>query len=289
MTPAYDVIDSGRRTLLRAVATMGIAVTAGSVPTQARLQDEGDADIRLEGRTTGWVGIEPAAIDGDRNPTLELEVGETHVLVWENGDGVGHNFVIEDADGEIVLETEIMSGTGETQTVEFTAEEGMAEYFCAPHPQSMRGEIELVDAADEGDGADAEDESAMEFAAVVDDLYTFTLEDDGWFQQESLAETDGEDDPNPTLELEAGGVYVIRWTNELEGDESGTEDESETDDSVAELVLETDDGEEYLRADALEVGETGAVTFTAPAELATYRDETTGAQGDLDISTNGDS
>ncbi|OVE84145.1 cupredoxin domain-containing protein [Natronolimnobius baerhuensis] len=312
MTTSHAHTGTLRRTLLRAAAATGLAVGIGSATTQARLQD--DADIVLEGRTTGWVGVEPDDIDGERNPTLELEAGTEYVLVWENEDGVGHNFVIEDDDGENLVETEIISGSGETQTVEFTAEEGMAEYYCAPHPQSMRGDVELGDAGEDEDEdtADDPDETVLEFAAVVEEHFEFTLEDDGWILEESDEidaddedlEADDEneqtDDVNPTLELEAGSAYVLTWTNDLEASEETDTDAEETDEDDAEetatdnadddleeqateLVLETDDGEEFLRSEALEVGETGAITFAAPPELVTYRDEETGAEGEIEV------
>lgn len=146
-----------RRRLLQATAA-GAAATLGVTITTAQTEHE----IELEGATTGWIGRLPEEIEGERNPTLELVDGETYTLRWENVDGVGHNFVIEDEDGEEqFVETEIISGSGETQEVEFTAEEGMAEYFCAPHPQQMRGDIELVADREGGDDevADVDDET----------------------------------------------------------------------------------------------------------------------------------
>ncbi|ELY26728.1 blue (type 1) copper domain-containing protein [Natrialba magadii ATCC 43099] len=116
--------------------------------TTALAQDGENNQIELLGRTSGWIGSYPDDIADERNPTLELVEGEEYTLIWENEDGAGHNLVIEDEAGEEnFVETDIISGTGETQEVEFTAEEGMAEYYCAPHPQAMRGQIELVDEA----------------------------------------------------------------------------------------------------------------------------------------------
>ncbi|ELY98577.1 blue (type 1) copper domain-containing protein [Natrialba chahannaoensis JCM 10990] len=126
--------------------------------TTALAQDGEDSQIELLGRTSGWIGSSPDDIAEERNPTLELVEGEEYTLIWENEDGAGHNFVIEDEEGEEnFVETELISGTGETQEVEFTAEEGMAEYYCSPHPQSMRGDIELVDEANDEE-EDVEDE-----------------------------------------------------------------------------------------------------------------------------------
>jgi uncharacterized cupredoxin-like copper-binding protein len=108
--------------------------------------DGGDeeADFRLGGEASGWVGRAPERIQDETNPTLELEAGTEYTLVWENGDGIQHNFAIEDADGEDLLATEFVQEAGATQTVTFTASEEMAEYYCQVHPDSMRGTVETV-------------------------------------------------------------------------------------------------------------------------------------------------
>ncbi|UTF52256.1 cupredoxin domain-containing protein [Natronosalvus rutilus] len=104
--------------------------------------DEGD--FRLLGNAAAWMGDAPDAIADTENPPLELEEGTEYVLVWENVDGQQHNFAIEDENGENLLASELMGEDGATQTVEFTATEAMAEYYCQVHPNSMRGSIELV-------------------------------------------------------------------------------------------------------------------------------------------------
>lgn len=74
---------------------------------------------------------------------MPLEEGTEYTLVWENGDGLQHNFAIEDENGEDLLATDLMSQQGETQSVTFTASAEMAEYYCQVHPTSMRGSIEV--------------------------------------------------------------------------------------------------------------------------------------------------
>ncbi|QSW99736.1 cupredoxin domain-containing protein [Haloterrigena alkaliphila] len=105
--------------------------------------DGGDADFQLVGEASAWQGAAPDAISGEANPTLQLEAGTEYALVWENGDGLQHNFAIEDANGEDLLASELVSEQGATQTVTFTASEEMSEYYCQVHPQSMRGGIEV--------------------------------------------------------------------------------------------------------------------------------------------------
>lgn len=101
------------------------------------------ADFRLVGNTQGWEGAAPEGIAGETNPTMELEAGTEYALVWENGDGLQHNFAIQDSNGEDLLSTELVSEQGATQTVTFTASEEMAEYYCQVHPSSMRGSVDM--------------------------------------------------------------------------------------------------------------------------------------------------
>jgi glucose/arabinose dehydrogenase len=134
-----------RRRFLQTAAVTGVA-TAFSGVGAAQFEDE---RIELGALSDGWVGQAPEEIDGVQNPTLNLEEGETYEVVWQNLDGVGHNFVVIGAEGEHLLETEIMAEGGETQSVEFEAELEMAEYYCGPHPQTMRGEITIDDPAEQ--------------------------------------------------------------------------------------------------------------------------------------------
>ncbi|PCR90230.1 PQQ-dependent sugar dehydrogenase [Natrinema ejinorense] len=128
-----------RRTVLQSSAAVAIA---GLAPT-ATAQEALPGEFELGGRVSGWIGQSPDSIADERNPTLQLEAGQEYTLTWENLDGASHNFNIEDEDGNDLVSTELVSSTGDTQTVEFTAEEAMAEYYCGPHPSSMRGDIEF--------------------------------------------------------------------------------------------------------------------------------------------------
>ncbi|MDF9746064.1 cupredoxin domain-containing protein [Natrinema salsiterrestre] len=115
----------------------------GSQETDENGETDAEADIRLVGETQGWQGEAPDDISGTENPTLELEEGTEYVLVWENGDGLQHNFAIEDETGEDLLASEFMGDEGSTQTVTFTASAEMAEYYCQVHPDSMRGSVDV--------------------------------------------------------------------------------------------------------------------------------------------------
>ncbi len=94
-----------------------------------------------------WVGQEPDEIADEANPTLEVESGESYAVEWENGIGrhqpeaegqvyeplPGHNFVIASGGDTNQWNTYVRSNfldeEGDTQTVEFVAEEEMAVYL----------------------------------------------------------------------------------------------------------------------------------------------------------------
>ncbi|GAB3668408.1 cupredoxin domain-containing protein [Halopiger thermotolerans] len=103
-----------------------------------------DADIRLLGDASAWRGVAPDAIADAENPTLALEAGTEYALVWENADGLQHNFAIEDENGDDVLASEFVGEEGATQTVTFTATAEMAAYYCQVHPETMRGSLEVA-------------------------------------------------------------------------------------------------------------------------------------------------
>lgn len=94
-----------------------------------------------------WRGEAPEEIEGETNPTLELEAEETYAVEWENGIGrrhdegemepgeklPGHNFVIAEGGDVDQWNTHVRSAftdeEGETQTVEFLAKEEMEVYL----------------------------------------------------------------------------------------------------------------------------------------------------------------
>ena len=78
---------------------------------------------------------------GQTDPTLQADTEDA--LVWENADGLRHNFAIQDGNGEDLLASEFVGEEGATQTVTFTASPEMAEYYCQVHPRSMRGTLDV--------------------------------------------------------------------------------------------------------------------------------------------------
>ncbi len=110
-----------------------------------RYDRQGSAtEFRFGGATAGWQGRAPSRIEGESNPTLNLEAGNSYRVVWENVDGAPHNFVIQDADGNRIVGTEVYSSQGETVTLSFQATEEMARYICTVHPNTMVGDVEIA-------------------------------------------------------------------------------------------------------------------------------------------------
>ncbi|MFC4552748.1 MULTISPECIES: PQQ-binding-like beta-propeller repeat protein [Halorussus] len=102
-----------------------------------------DTEFVFGGGISGWHGRQPKRIEGQVNPTLNLEAGNRYRVRWENIDGAPHNFVIQDADGNRLMGTEVYSSQGATVTLVFTATEEMSQYICTIHPNSMVGDMQV--------------------------------------------------------------------------------------------------------------------------------------------------
>ncbi|MDG5818906.1 hypothetical protein [Natronococcus sp. A-GB7] len=148
-----------RRTVLKAAgASLLVTTTAGcfggngddddddggAEETDDGYEIEPGTTILFEGRTSGWVGLEPEAIAEEQNPTLILQEGEEYEIGWPEGDGSRHNIEIWDEDGDVVedYETDLTDDPGDDQILAITATEEMAAYRCRPHG-SMEGEIRV--------------------------------------------------------------------------------------------------------------------------------------------------
>lgn len=104
-----------------------------------------DTEITFSGQQSGWEGLSPDEIDGEQNPTLILQEGETYNIGWTEGDDIEHNFEIRDSDDEVVddYETDVTAEPDEDQILEIEVTSEMANYVCQPHDGSMRGEIQV--------------------------------------------------------------------------------------------------------------------------------------------------
>lgn len=139
-------LTQSRRRFLETATAVGVLGNAAAL-TGAQTQT-----FRLGGVTEAWQGRAPSSIEGEANPTLQLQAGKDYAIIWENVDGQPHNVAILDANEKEIVGTEIISGQGKTQTLEFTATEEMVEYYCAVHPTSMRGDVEIGEGGAGGDG-----------------------------------------------------------------------------------------------------------------------------------------
>lgn len=229
-----------RRRLLAAGAVLGIA---GGVGGLVGAQEEA-ADIELEGEMGGWIGVAPDGIDGETNPTLDLETGEEYTVVWTNADEMPHNFVIEDQEESTLVETEVINEG--SQTVTFTATEEMAEYYCGVHPETMRGELAVTTGED---GTDTQDE------AETDD------------PDESVAnDTDGDEGTG----MDDYGTDDEEGETDDDGEAEETETDDETDGSETDTDGDADQAVELPReyranlsgdAHGIETDMTGTATF----------------------------
>ncbi|WP_254861933.1 twin-arginine translocation signal domain-containing protein [Halovivax gelatinilyticus] len=153
--------DTSRRTVLKAtgasLAAIGVAGCLGGDDDDNGGGDGGDGgnggddgvsidpgtEIVLDGQSSGWVGKSPSEINGETNPTLILQEGESYTIGWDEGDGATHNIEIRDSGGSVVgdYSTDFTGDPGEDQFIDFEATSEMASYVCDPHPNQMNGDI----------------------------------------------------------------------------------------------------------------------------------------------------
>ncbi|WP_049899128.1 PQQ-dependent sugar dehydrogenase [Halococcus agarilyticus] len=159
-SPDRSAATSSRRRFLSLTAVGTLAGVGGLAGAEAQSEPE---VIRLGGEVAGWQGRAPESIAGETNPTLDLEPGTDYRVVWENLDGVGHNVALLDSEENVLERTEVMSEEGETQSLEFTAREEMAEYVCEPHITSMQGSISFGSGSGERTQTTTEDDDSESF------------------------------------------------------------------------------------------------------------------------------
>jgi len=194
--------DPTRRSLLRTVGA-GVIATSVVAGTASAQEDEVTQRFDFEGETPGWIGVTPSDIEGETNPTLSLEDGETYEFQWENTDGAPHNIVIEDGDGNNLVRSEFVSSEGETQTVQFTASAEMVSYYCEAHPSSMRGDVDIAGASTStGTDAGTETEAGTETST------------DGETHEVSMVSSEDEEYYFDPVGIHVQPGDTIRWTIE---------------------------------------------------------------------------
>jgi plastocyanin len=136
--------ETSRRGILRA---LGGASALAAAPALAEVgAGETQADrttIVLGARRDYWLGLQPRAIEGQRNPALQLRQGDRYRVVWVNLDGERHRFRLLDGGGNAVSRTRAADRQGATRATRFRAREALAGYECQFHPEEMRGAVEL--------------------------------------------------------------------------------------------------------------------------------------------------
>jgi hypothetical protein len=142
--------EETRRTFLKAATAVGaVAGFGGAAVTRSGTAEQtsvSPVQIELGANSPAWRGRLPTDIEGNLNPTLELTVGQTYELTWENTDGHPHELEILDSEGErLVGSTEYVYEEGATETLDFEATEEMTEYRSSTgaHNFAMVGDIQF--------------------------------------------------------------------------------------------------------------------------------------------------
>jgi plastocyanin len=139
-----------RRTFIRASGATAAAGATGALADDASAQAQ---TYRFGGEVAGWQGREPAAIEGEENPTIELEAGQEYEFWFENLDGAPHNIAIYDNEENVIVQSDTILEEGATSSITFTATKNMAQYVCTVHPTSMIGDLNVTgEAAGGGEG-----------------------------------------------------------------------------------------------------------------------------------------
>jgi hypothetical protein len=214
-----ETIDPDKRGFLKQAGVVGAVAITGTGVGITVAQDSA-RQIVLGGETSGWIGRAPSSIQGTTNPTLQLVTGQQYAIQWTNVDGLPHNVVIEDSDGNNLVRSEIISEQGATQTVTFTASEEMNEYYCEIHPTTMRGSIsigannETTETPQIPEGGPYANESATNDSNPAPDLNTRWPPVKTWTVAIQNGQFVGQSDDirgqtNPTLTVQAGETYAI--------------------------------------------------------------------------------
>ena len=133
-----------------------LAVTAVSAACGG--DDTGNGDGAAAGG--GGTAVDVVAADFAFKPaTLKLDPGEEVSLTLDNQGEAEHSFTSEELDVEVEAE----GGASAETTFSAPEEDGAFEFFCEYHPDDMRGEILVGDAAP-GGGMPTEDAEETEDA-----------------------------------------------------------------------------------------------------------------------------
>ena len=243
--------DFTRRSFLSA-ATGASALAFGIGTTGAR---QGPT-YTLAMTQDGWVGQSPSEIQGQNAPTLNPDPGQEVTVEWENRTNVLHNFAVtrQYPGGNALFRSDYVA-SGDSQTVTFTAEQGLAAYYCENHTDEMGnivvGEGQQTTTAQ---NETAEDPNLTQAASEPAQTFEFVGSVPGW-QATGPSSISGQ--TNPTLRLVPGRLYAIYWIN--------------GDGAPHNVEIENDQDETMVRSDVIERG--GArqtVKFVAREDMSVY-------------------
>ena len=144
--------DEGGMTRRSFVRTAGGTAAAGAAAAVGA--DEAAAQgqtYRFGGEVAAWHPRWEGASE-QSNPTVELQAGTQYEFWFENIDGAPHNITIQDAEGNTVVQSSLVSSEGGTASVTFTATPNMAQYICTIHPTTMVGDVNVTGQVEGGGG-----------------------------------------------------------------------------------------------------------------------------------------
>ena len=189
-----------------------------------------DTEFHFGGEVQGWHGRAPESISGTTNPTIELEAGNRYKVVWENLDGIPHDFAILDASGNRLMGTEIYSSEGKTVSLTFEATAAMSTYYCSVHPSSMRGEINVTgEGASSGGGQQqqqqpqgpgATQKQIPKLAVTTEMLRDDAEREDSWLQYDKGL---GQRGYTPADQLDTENVGSLKQKYSIPTDSAGME------------------------------------------------------------------
>ena len=244
---------TSRRAFLAAAAGAGTLTVGANVGALTRQPET----IRLAITKEGWVGQAPAEIEGQTNPTLQLQPGQTYRVRWTNRTRRRQNFALmsQYPDGPPVLRSAFLSKRGATQTVTFTAKREMTAYVSETQLNAV-GQVVVGQGTPGGTPTGSPESTPRDLTDVPNVAETYQLVGifTGWVGQapESIAGK-----INPTLPVEPGRTYEVRWLN--------------GDGAPHNFMIETDGDEQLVRSDVVATeGARQTVRFVASDRMWEY-------------------
>jgi plastocyanin len=128
-------------------AAVGPAPSASPTPTGSPTPDEGAAPIPVEGEVAMEMGDNFFELDGQRNPTLQVSVGQNVTVNLTNNGVAIHNMRTAGEDNEYNSDDDDTSDPdivvpGDSATLEFRFDQaGTFDFRCDFHPVDMTGKI----------------------------------------------------------------------------------------------------------------------------------------------------